>query len=136
MEEYRGYAALGAYNHTDVNRVEAAVAEIAPMYGLSLNTATNRTYWTTPVQQATPGADDASMPTYLRNVVAIRNAALALNATLEFPDLPDSMDNLTWEIANNIEKVLYIAYSNAPTTNPMTAKLGTAVLGKMVLGKT
>ena len=137
LEEYTGYAALGAYNATDINRVEAAVAEIAPLYGLSLNTATNRTYWTTPVQQVTPNMDDASMPTYLSNIVKIRNAALAQNSSLEFPELPDSMDNLTWKLANNIEETLYIAYRNALTSGENTsAKLGIAVLGTMVLGKT
>ena len=136
LEEYRGYAALGAYNYTDINRVEAAVTEIAPLYGLTLNTATNRTYWTTPVQLVTPSMDDVSMPTYLSNVVKIRDAALAVNGALEFPELPDSMDNLTWELANNIEETLYIAYKNAPTVSVTMAKLGSAVLGKMILGKT
>lgn len=130
--EYSGYAALGAYNATDINRVEAAVAEIAPLYGLNLVTNTNRNYWTTPNKYA----GGLHTPTYLSNVVAIRDAAFALDGTLVFPTLPDSMDNLTWELANNIEETLYIAYENAPKTDTPTAVLGLAVLGKMILGRT
>lgn len=107
LAEYTGYAALGAYNATDINRVEAAVAEIASLYGLTLTTNTNRTYWTTPNRYA--GGFYTTQ--YLNNVVAIRDAALALDGTLVFPDLPESMDNLTWELANNIEETLYLAYT-------------------------
>lgn len=106
LVEYTGYAALGAYNATDINRVEAAVAEIAPLYGLTLTTNTSRTFWTLPNKYA--GGFHA--PTYLSNVVAIRDAALATYSDVTFPDLPESMDNLTWDLANNIEKVLYLAY--------------------------
>lgn len=137
LEEYRGFAALGAYNYTDINRVEAAVAEIAPLYGLELTTVTNHGFW------IIPNKDSGGFHTtrYLSNVVAIRDAALARNSSLEFPPLPESMDYLTWETANNIEKTLFIACENAPdgggssTTNPKTAKLGKSVLGVMVLGK-
>lgn len=113
--EYRNYAALGAYNHTDINRVEAAVAEIAPLYGLNLTTNAERTNWTVPVKSSVSGADDVNMVTYLSNVVSIRDAALAKDDTLTFPVLPDSMDNLTWELANNIEETLYVAYEFAKT---------------------
>jgi hypothetical protein len=47
---------------------------------------------------------------YLDDVKSVRDAALAQNSSLEFPELPDSMEGLTWETANNIEKTLYIAY--------------------------
>lgn len=106
LVEYTGYAALGAYNAADINRVETAVAEIAPLFGLALTTSTDRTYWTIPNKYA----DGFYTPLYLSNVVAIRDAALALDETLVFPVLPDSLDNLTWDLANNIEKTLYLAY--------------------------
>lgn len=105
-DEYHGYAALGAYNYTDINRVETAVAEIAELYGLTLTTAINHTYWTVPNHRY----DGFVATRYLSNVVAIRDAALSMNSKLKFPILPDSMDHLTWEMANNIEKTLYIAY--------------------------
>ena len=107
-EEYHGSAALGAYNYTDINRVESAVAEIAPLYGLHLTTVTDHTYWTVPTME-TDGFDATR---YLSNVVAIRDAALARNSTLKFPVLPASMNYLTWETANNIEETLYIAYES------------------------
>lgn len=131
-EEYHGSASLGAYNYTDINRVENAVAEIAPLYGLSLTAATNRTYWTVP----TMTVDGFNATRYLNNVVAIRDAALILNSKLRFPPLPASMNHLTWDMANNIEETLYIAYMNAPD-EPISwsAALGTAVLGMMVLGE-
>ena len=40
-----GDAAKGAYNYTDLNRVETAVKEIAEKLGLSLVTKTNWTLW-------------------------------------------------------------------------------------------
>lgn len=107
-EEYHGYAALGAYNYTDVNRVEAAVAEIAPKYGLVLTTAMNRTYWTIP----TMNIDGFDANRYLSNVVTIRDAAIYTNRALKFPALPDSMNHLTWDKANNIEETLHIAYEH------------------------
>ena len=107
-EEYHGYAALGAYNYTDINRVEAAVAEIAPKYGLAPTTVTNRTYWTIP----TMSIDGFNAVRYLSNVVAIRDAAIYATPSLKMPTLPASMSRLTWDMANNIEETLHIAYDN------------------------
>lgn len=131
-EEYHGFAALGAYNYSDINRVENAVAEIAELYGLTLTTSRDCTYWTNP----TKNTDGFNATRYLNNVVAIRNAALSVDSTLELPALPDSMDRLTWEMANNIEETLHIAYVNAPNSPVLgTAELGVAVLGRMLVGK-
>ena len=113
-EEYHGYAALGAYNYTDINRVEAAVEEIAPLYGLALTSATARSYWTVPTM-TTDGFDATR---YLSNVVAIRDAALAIDGSLRFPVLPSSMNYLTWDLANNIEETLYIAYEFGKYLDP------------------
>ena len=98
--EYRGYAAKGAYNYTDLNRVETAVAELAETYGLTLTTKTDWGVWDTPTQ--------SDMERYLSNVVAIRNA---YTGDRVLPELPDSMIGLTYEGANNIERVLAIAYA-------------------------
>jgi hypothetical protein len=92
-----GDAAKGAYNYTDLNRVETAVAELAGRLGLTLTTKTNWTRWDAPVQ--------AEMDRYLGNVVAIRDA---YPWDVEFPSLPGSMSGLTHEDANNIEKVLLL----------------------------
>ena len=97
--EYTSYAAKGAYNYTDLNRVETAVSELAAELGLSLATKTNWTLWDIPVQ--------SDMERYLGNVVAIRDAC---PGNVAFPDLPNSMNRLTYEGANSIEKVLLLVY--------------------------
>ena len=118
---WRGDAAKGAYNYTDLNRVESAVAEIAPLFDLSLTTKTDWVLWDIPVK--------ADMDRYLSNVVEIRDAC---PGNVTFPTLPDSMNHLTFQYANNIEKVLEIAYEYVATRSGV---LGKGVLGKMVLGK-
>ena len=142
-EEYRGYAAKGAYNYTDMNRVESAVAEIAPMLGLTLTTRARWNYWRNWYYdyyydtssgfgvegwRTFPWEDE--LKRYLNNVKAIRDAC---PDDLEFPPLPYSMDRLTYESANNIEKVLEIAYEYL--MGDKSGVLGKGVLGKMVLGK-
>ena len=98
--EYHGAAALGAYNVSDLNRVESAVAELAPKFGLTLTTKTDWSYSSVPTR--------SSMSRYLSNVVKLRNAALTIDETLVFPTLPSDIIYLTWEGANNIEKTLSI----------------------------
>lgn len=117
-------AAKGAYNYTDLNRVESAVAEIAPSLGLNLVTKTDWGLWDTPFK--------ADMDRYLGNVVAIRDAC---PGDVTFPTLPDSMSRLDYRGANNIERVLEIAYKYVSSMVIGNAILGEAVLGNMVLGK-
>lgn len=121
-EEYHGYAALGAYNYTDINRVEAAVAEIAPKYGLAPTTVKNRTYWTIP----TTTIDGFNATQYLKNVVDIRDAAIYATPSLKMPTLPTSMSRLTWDMANNIEETLHIAYDNVLNCGSVLAWDGNA----------
>jgi hypothetical protein len=106
---WRGEAAKGAYNYTDLNRVESAVAEIAPLFLLSLTTKTDWGLWDIPTK--------ADMDRYLNNVVAIRDAC---PGNVAFPTLPFSMSGLTFEGANNIEKVLELVYEemNKPPVEP------------------
>lgn len=112
--EYRGYAAKGAYNYTDLNRVESAVAEISQILGLGLVTYVRWDPKYNP-NRVTPG-NIFDPDRYLNNVVAIRDACAALTDE-EFPPLPTSMDKLTYEGANNIERVLEIAYKYATGTS-------------------
>lgn len=109
-----GDAAKGAYNYTDLNRVEMAVKELATELGLNLVTKTNWTLWDVPVA--------SEMDRYLGNVVAIRDAC---PKEVDFPTLPDSMSGLTHEGANSIEEVLLLVYEN----------LHNCVLGEFVLGE-
>lgn len=92
---WNGEAAKGAYNYVDLNRVETAVKELAAQLKLNLTTKTNWTLWDIPTK--------SEMERYLGNVIAIRDAC---PGSVTFPNLPDSMSGLTYEGANNIEKVL------------------------------
>jgi hypothetical protein len=91
-------ATKGAYNYSDLNRVEWAVKEIATSLSLNLSTKTD---W---------GPSDipkeSDMRRYLSNVVKIRAAIPELN---DIPLLPNTMVGLNYETANNIEKILLAA---------------------------
>ena len=89
-------ATKGAYNYSDLNRVERAVEEISEALELGLVT---KTYW---YAWEIPRASDLTR--YINNVKAI---ATAIGSTIT---LPDSMELLTWETANDIEKILLEAY--------------------------
>ena len=93
-------ATKGAYNYSDLNRVERAVSEISEKAGLGLTTKTNWTMWDIPT-----GAD---MIRYLGNISTIKGH-FAIDRSL-----PASMDNFTYEQANNIELVLNAAYELIP----------------------
>lgn len=124
IAEYNGYAALGAYNVSDLNRVEFAVAELAARFKLGLTTKTDWTRgWSFTEQHSNR---------YIANVVAIRNAALAVDPALVFPTLPADMHKLTYEGANNIEETLEIASRVAPILNAFV--LDESTLDNTVLG--
>ncbi len=89
-------ATKGAYNYSDLNRVERAVAEIATIAGLNLSTRMTWTMWDI------PKASD--MARYLSNVESIRR-----HFSIDIP-APTSMSNLTYVGANNIELILQAAY--------------------------
>lgn len=128
--EWAGDAQKGAYNHTDLNRVESAVAELASDLMLNLETKTNWTKWDIPTQM--------EMNRYLGNVRKIRVAlggavegtsgvlgdftlgtdtlggSVARATTTEgdtiLPPIPRTMSGLTYEDANNIERCLTVAH--------------------------
>lgn len=104
-EEVAQYIAglKGAYNASDLNRVESAVKFVWDRFitigygSLSLNIKTN---W-----------DDSDVLTardaqrYLNNIKSLRNL-IAVPVTT--PDVPTDLDYLTYEEANDIEKLLLI----------------------------
>lgn len=92
-------ATKGAYNYSDLNRVERAVEEISERLGLGLTTNTYWAMWDIPTE--------SDMARYINNV---RKIATAIGSTIV---LPDSMNKLTYETANNIEKILLEAYGGA-----------------------
>lgn len=89
-------ATKGAYNYSDLNRVERMVAEISDRAGLNLNTKTDWKMWDLP--------DSSEMERYLGNIVQIRRH-FSIGT-----ELPTSMSNLTYTYANNIEMILSTAY--------------------------
>ena len=89
-------ATKGAYNYSDLNRVERAVAEISDRASLGLVTKTDWGEWDIP--------RTADMTRYLGNIKTIKTR---YNINIA---LPDSMNHLTYETANNIEKILLAAY--------------------------
>lgn len=85
-------ATKGAYNYSDLNRVERAVKEIAEDLGLTLVTKTDWTMWDVPRV--------SDMVRYIDNVRVIRNAVGSNIA------LPNTDDRFTYSDANNIELIL------------------------------
>ena len=91
-------ATKGAYNYSDLNRVERMVKEISERAGLNLTTKINWAMWDLPTE--------TDMSRYLGNVNAIKTH-FGINIAL-----PTSMNNFTYEYANNIELILSRAYES------------------------
>ena len=106
-------ATKGAYNYSDLNRVERAVAELSDLFSLELITKTNWTMWDVPRV--------SDMERYLNNIKVIRNAIGSVIT------LPNSMSELTYSGANNIEMVLSEAYERAK----ISARSGEIICGEL-----
>ena len=91
----------GAYNYTDLNRVEDAVAKLT-----SYLTALGRGDGLYPTRRWTASdvPDAIDMQRYIANVQKVRNALPELHHIM--PQAPASMVNLTSEGANAIEEIL------------------------------
>lgn len=90
----------GSYNASDLNRVEAAVQYIANRFsvaGIKVDVIT-RTDW-----MITDFPTPKEMKRYLDNVKYLRGI---LTLASDAPQVPDNMDKLTYEEANNIERIL------------------------------
>lgn len=94
-------ATKGAYNYSDLNRVERTVAEISDLAGLGLITKTDWKMWDIPTA--------TEMNRYIGNIVTIRNI---IPEDVSVPVAPTSMSNLTYNEANNIELILSAAYES------------------------
>lgn len=93
-------ATLGAYNYSDLNRVETVVAELSEQLGLGLTTKTDWAMWDVPT------AEDMSR--YRDNLVAIEQH-LKMEDTMG--DIPSELSLLTYSHANQIELFLMSASS-------------------------
>lgn len=127
-----GEAAKGAYNYTDLNRVETAVQELSDIFGLGLTTKTDWGAWDIPTT--------SHMTRYFGNIQAIRRCYLGGNEVPSAPTMPyvssatgRPFPPFTYVEANNIEKILQAVYETAGTTPG--AILGTMKLGMAVIGK-
>lgn len=90
----------GTYNYTDLNRVGTAVRYLADLmngYGYDIHVTAKRN-WT---ENDAPKA--GQMARYLADVAAVRGAWTMMEIT---PKVPGSMEKLTWQSANDIEKIL------------------------------
>lgn len=91
----------GAYNYTDLNRVEAKVDELQTIlrtYNYFSDTLTVKTNWTYS-DKFTPN----NAQRYLSNVKKIRDALTVMTST---PAVPGTMQGFTYQRANDIEQVL------------------------------
>ena len=91
----------GAYNYSDLNRVERAVSELSDLYGLELETKTDWGVWDV------PSRDDALR--FITNVKKVRQAVWNRSGVAA---VPDSMNGLNFGDANNIEKILLAAHEH------------------------
>ena len=86
----------GAYNYTDLNRVESAMIELASFLGVTLYQP--KTDW-----KITDIPTETTIAHYLENVKRLRRACNGIATT---PSTPTSMAKLTYVTANNIEQIL------------------------------
>lgn len=115
------------YGYTDLNRVESAVKEIAqafPTLGIDLDLVT-KTDWGLPGDySASEWVVESHINRYLWNVREIKRL---------FPSsvsIPETMNNLTWNGANNIEKALEIAM-----TRIESIKISYRYSGELIAGE-
>lgn len=95
--QWYGEAAKGAYNHTDLNRVESVVAELAEDLGIELTIKNDWSVWNLPAY--------SDMMRYFGNVETVKNAVWG-GANL--PAVPQHASGMTYEDANTIENILLI----------------------------
>lgn len=90
----------GAYNASDLNRVGAAVAYVARRlkgYGYAVSVSPRQDW------QVSDIPTQESMTAYLADVAALR---AALTVAADTPEVPEDMERLTWQEANDIEQIL------------------------------
>lgn len=106
LDEWRA-GLKGAYNYTDLNRVETAVAELSDALAMGLSTKTNWTMSDVP--------DQRQMDRYFANLKAIKAGYGATTI------IPISMSGLNYDGANSIELMLNEVYL-AKTTSDIWEK--------------
>ena len=102
LAEFNLARAKGSYNYTDLNRVGNAVTYVA-------GRLTDAGYFV-PVSPKIDWTDsdipkESDMQTYLEDVEILRSA---LTVIPETPEVPEDMEGLTYEEANDIERILLV----------------------------
>ena len=91
----------GAYNYTDLNRIEQwcdYIAEQLNLYGYKVNITTNIELYDWDMEDF---PTKETMKTIRDNVEKLKEAFIA------FTDVPGNLEKMTYEKANNLEKVLH-----------------------------
>ena len=99
----------GSYGAADLNRVEQAVAELARLAGamdIQYDPVVKLDWGIPGVFSAEQWPTRAQMQRYLENVAGLCRAVEIAAA------LPPSMENLTWEGANQIEQAVELVYNH------------------------
>lgn len=109
----------GAYNYSDLNRVERLVEELSEKHGLGLVTKTDWGQWDI------MSLEDQTR--YVENIQAIRSV---YGGSVAIPEAPTSLEGMTFEKANNIEAIIQAVY-----LKDQVAILGSAVLGLSIIGE-
>lgn len=86
----------GALNYTDFNRIESGIQELASIVGANVSVKTD---W-----RIDGYMKQSDAVRWLSNIAAIRSKCAGLDST---PDVPSSMDRLSFSTMNQIEQVLY-----------------------------
>ena len=110
-EAWNSVALKGAYNYTDLNRVNAAMSAINDLLQAAGYATTYKPYEvvTSPDSSPTNAWVESDMPTvaqmhdYLTNIQGLRNILTVYDTT---PIVPTDMNELTIVKANNIEQIL------------------------------
>jgi hypothetical protein len=100
LAEWNTASLKGSYNATDLNRVGAAMQAVANRfnsfgYVVSVSPKSN---WT-----ETDVPNTAEIALYLSDLTTLRGVLAVMRST---PEVPADMEGLTYEEANNIEKIL------------------------------
>lgn len=119
-EDVRRGTAKGFYNASDLNRVEAALAELAPLLA-------QEGYYVQPVYHGTWTLGD--LPTQNQLAQYLGNVRQVAATFVEDERLPHSMAGLDYQKANAIENVLVLARTLLPEMQAAYRPSGTFYAG-------
>lgn len=110
----------GAYNYTDLNRVGEAVAFVANLMNQSGHTmtVTAKQNWTV-----------SDIPTLAQMTAFLNDLTLLKANSTATANVPQSMDRLTYQSANQIEQLIIEAYNSIVREGADWERCGVAISG-------